>query len=334
VFKRLSDRRGSVVYGVGIVFILWFLSQVYLLFYKPIGLALDNFTVRSNTSASALVKQLNMQGIYSSPTLLLMAIRIMGLSSKLQAGYYQINPEDTAWQLVQKIIHGDVIVKTFTIVEGTNFNQLMLQLSKTTYFNVNPVKFNELCKNRQSCEGLFLAETYQYQGGSTKQRILEEANRELWRVLNEQWSSRDKTLPYKTPYEMLIAASIIEKETAQSRERRLISGVIVNRLNKKMKLQMDPTVIYAMGKDYKGDITRGDLSRHSPFNTYYVKGLPPTPIAMVGKESIKAAAQPLKTNYLYFVAKGDGSHIFSVNYQQQQQAVKKYQLNGGLPSAR
>lgn len=179
-------------------------------------------------------------------------------------------------------------------------------------------------KNYPSAEGLLLADTYQYQGGSSSKALLEQAHRNLLNYLNISWTNRAANLPYKTPYELLIAASIIEKETAIAQERKLISGVMVNRLKKKMPLQMDPTVIYGLGNQYTGKLTHNDLLIESPYNSYLNRGLPPTPIAMVGKEAIDAAAHPQLSNYLYFVAKGDGTHQFSETYEQQKQAINQY----------
>ena len=154
--------------------------------------------------------------------------------------------------------------------------------------------------------------------------MLLSAHRHLQNVLNDAWQHRASSLPYQTPYELLIVASILEKETAIARERRLISGVIINRLQKHMLLQMDPTVIYAKGADAEGRLMHDDLRLDSPYNTYRYHGLPPTPIAMVGKDAIDAAAHPLSSNYLYFVAMGDGHHYFSETYDEQKAAVARY----------
>lgn len=176
-------------------------------------------------------------------------------------------------------------------------------------------------------EGLFFPDTYNFPKGTTDKAFLQRAYQRLHDILDEEWQARAENLPYKTAYEALIMASIIEKETGLASERSTIAGVFVRRLNKKMKLQTDPTVIYAMGKQFNGNIRKKDLDIDSPYNTYRYKGLPPSPIALVGREAIHAALHPEKGKSLYFVAKGDGSHYFSETLKEHNRAVAKYQLN-------
>jgi UPF0755 protein len=173
---------------------------------------------------------------------------------------------------------------------------------------------------------MFLADTYQFHRGMSDVDLLKRAHALLQTELDTAWRERAKELPYKSAYEALIMASIVEKETALSSERPTIAGVFVQRLQKGMKLQTDPTVIYGMGDRYKGNIRRADLRRPTPYNTYTNAGLPPTPIAMVGREAIRAALHPDQSKWLYFVAKGDGSHQFSATLEAHNRAVKQYQL--------
>jgi len=281
--------------------------------------------IKPNDSAYQLSHTLKKQKLISSEPFLRLLIRFEGVSHQLKAGIYKVKPNETAWQFIQRIVAGDVLTKNFSIIEGTNVRNLSVKFANAEYLYYEPSDWNAVKDQYNSAEGLLLADTYQYQAGSNSKIILKLANKQLKDFLNACWQNRDKALPYKTPYEMLIAASIIEKETSLPEERPLISGVIINRLKKRMRLQMDPTVIYALGDQYKGKLTKKDLQVNSPFNTYLKRGLPPTPIAMVGKESIKAAAHPAKNGYYYFVAKGDGSHQFSETYEQQRTAIERFQ---------
>jgi UPF0755 protein len=178
-----------------------------------------------------------------------------------------------------------------------------------------------------SAEGLFLADTYFFTANTATSSILTRAHKAMLDYVETQWQQRQADLPLNSPYDALILASIIEKETAVSAERTKIAGVFVNRLRKNMRLQTDPTVIYGIGDAYDGNITRKHLRTPTPYNTYTIKGLPPTPIAMAGKEAIWAALNPMETDALYFVARGDGSHEFSSSLAAHNAAVRKYQLN-------
>ncbi|WP_454783851.1 endolytic transglycosylase MltG [Legionella sp. WA2024007413] len=286
---------------------------------SPVIITLDR-----TATASQFVKILKDKNLISSSSMLLMMIRASGLSSQLKAGVYQVTPGETAMQLVHRVVAGDVLTQNFTIIAGTTQQKISQDLLKAAYLNYHPQDWNSIKDDHPNAEGLLLADTYQYRGGSTGKSLLEHAHRNLINYLNLSWANRESNLPYKNPYELLIAASIIEKETAVPQERKLISGVMINRLNKKMPLQMDPTVIYGLGAAYTGKLSHNDLLIDSPYNSYHYRGLPPTPIAMVGKESLDAAAHPQLSNYLYFVAKGDGTHQFSETYQQQKQAINQY----------
>ncbi|MCW8407660.1 endolytic transglycosylase MltG [Legionella sp. PATHC035] len=281
-------------------------------------------TLDRTASASQFVKILKEKNLIHSDSALLMMIRFSGLSSQLKAGVYQIKPGETAMQLVHRIVAGDVLTQNFTVIAGTTQQKISQDLAKAAYLNYSPEDWRSIQDDHPNAEGLLLADTYQYHGGSSGKSLLEHAHRNLISYLNMSWTNRAPNLPYTTPYELLIAASIIEKETAVPQERKLISGVMVNRLNKKMPLQMDPTVIYGLGAAYKGKLSHNDLLIDSPYNSYHYRGLPPTPIAMVGKEALDAAAHPQLSNYLYFVAKGDGTHQFSETYEQQKQAINQY----------
>ncbi|MCW8450830.1 endolytic transglycosylase MltG [Legionella quinlivanii] len=284
--------------------------------------------IKPNSTASAIVHQLKTQGFIESEQILLNYIKWKKIAAQFKAGVYEIEPGDSALDFLEKIIQGKVLIESLAIIEGTTLAQVEKQFTQTPYLYFNPDDFKLIIGNHETAEGLLLADTYRYNAGSDAKKIIQLANKNLLKVLNEAWQQRAADLPYKDPYDLLIVASILEKEASIAEERGIISGVIVNRLKKHMPLQMDPTVIYAMGPDFKGKLTHADLAINSAYNTYRNKGLPPTPIAMVGKNAIFAAAQPEKTNYLYYVAKGDGSHYFSTNYDEQRRAIFRYLIKG------
>lgn len=281
-------------------------------------------TVDPSISAYKFAHLLKDKNLIRSTKLFLLIIRFEGLSNQLKAGVYQVNPGETAMQLLHRVVSGDVLTQNFVIIEGTTQQKIAQDLMKATYLEYHPEDWALIKESHPNAEGLLLADTYQYGGGSSSRALLEHAHRNLMDYLNNAWANRALDLPYKNSYELLIAASIIEKETAIPQERKLISGVMVNRLKKNMPLQMDPTVIYGLGSDYKGKLSHNDLLINSPYNSYHYRNLPPTPIAMVGKEAIDAASHPQLSHYLYFVAKGDGAHQFSETYEQQRQAIEQY----------
>lgn len=244
----------------------------------------------------------------------------------IKAGEFELNDAMTPVQLLDYISSNQVKTYSYTLVEGLQWREIKPQLlERWPSLNLED-KFlqQELNLGEVSLEGQFLPETYQFTKSEDGLSVLRRANRELQAELQLAWQQMDKSLPIKTPYELLILASIIEKETALDSEREQISGVFHRRLQKNMKLQTDPTVIYGLGESYRGNITKTHLQTDTEYNTYTRKGLPPTPIAMPGAASIRAAANPAAGSALYFVADGQGGHTFSDTYQQHQQAVKNY----------
>lgn len=320
----------KLILGVSAVLFMLLASlsgEIYRMFYAPMlpaNAAPVIITLDRSVSAYQLAHSLQNKQLIPSAKALLWLIRYKDLASRLKAGVYQITPGETPMDLLERIVKGDVIVKNFTIIEGTTQKKIDEDLRKSDYLLYDKEAWMTIMGNYSNAEGLLLADTYQYQGGSSSKKLLQQAHNSLLTYLNNSWNSRAENLPYQTPYELLTAASIIEKETAIPQERKLISGVMVNRLRKKMPLQMDPTIIYGLGVNYHGKLTHNDLLISSPYNSYQNRGLPPTPIAMVGREAIDAAAHPQLSNYLYFVAKGDGSHQFSETYEQQKQAINQF----------
>ena len=301
--------------------------ELYRLFYRPMVVGKIKpiiVHIDKSTSASSLVQMLEARHFIQSKRIFLIFIRMKGLSQQLKAGIYQIIDGESAAHFLYRVAAGDVLIESFRIIEGTTQAQVSTNLEHAAYLTYCATDWFAIAATLPGAEGLLLADTYHYDAGSQSKDLLEHAHKNLQQFLDYSWQQRSPNLPYKTSYELLIAASILEKEAAKPREKRLIAGVIINRLRKNMPLQMDPTVIYALGSRYTGKLSREDLHTDSPYNTYRYRGLPPTPIAMVGKDAIDAAAHPELTDYLYFVARGDGSHYFSVNYDQQKQAVARY----------
>ena len=330
---KLTRRKGIFIYLASLfalyaLFIAW---NIYSLFYAPM-LGVKSPSIQINieraTTAHQFAYLLKSKKLIRSAKLLLLIIRFEHLAHQLKAGLYEIQPGETAVDFLHKVVTGDVVKFNFTIVEGTTQQKIISDLLHAPYLEYNALDWQSITAGHLNAEGLLLADTYQYPAYSSAKTVLLQANQQLNNCLNDNWDHRATELPYHNPYELLIAASIIEKESAIPAERKLISGVIINRLRKGMPLQMDPTVVYALGTDHKGPLVHEDLAVLSPYNTYRYRGLPPTPIAMVTKEAIDAAAHPQLSHYLYFVAKGDGSHQFSETYVQQKQAINQYKHKG------
>ena len=319
----------SLIFFACVVFIsLSSLSfQLYQLFYRPMSTAQTQpiiITIDKSTPAYAFVRMLKAKNFIKSERLLLHYIRMRGLAQQLKAGVYRLKEGESVAHFLHRVAIGDVIIESFRIIDGTTQAQISTSLEQAPYLTYHSLDWQAIAASHPNAEGLLLADTYYYNAGSQSKELLEHANKNLLQYLENSWQHRSSELPYKTSYELLTAASIIEKEAANAREKRLISGVIINRLRKNMMIQMDPTVIYALGERYKGKLSHNDLQVDSPYNTYRYKGLPPTPITMVGKDAIDAAAHPEVTAYLYFVATGDGGHYFSENYEQQKKAISRY----------
>lgn len=313
------------------LFIIWFSTigvELIRLFYQPMMLtpASTKTVVQLDKAmtATAFAHVLKMQGLIESERSFLALVRTHHLSQRLKAGVYQVNAGETCLQFLNRVAAGDVITESFQIIEGTTLRQVSENLAHAAWLTYHDTDWLAVAPVQAQSEGLLLADTYQYNAGSQAKDLLARAHASLQQYLETSWQQRTPGLAYKSSYELLIVASIIEKESALVSEKRLIAGVINNRLRKKMPLQMDPTVIYALGTAYDGKLTHKDMHVDSPYNSYRYRGLPPTPIAMVGKEAIDAAAHPELTDYLYFVARGDGSHQFSVTYEQQKQAIARY----------
>jgi len=270
-------------------------------------------------------------GIQVQPLLFELIARLSGKANKLKAGSYELEAGKTPLNLLDKVVNGEVSLASLTIIEGWTFQQMRRAIDAHVAIKHDtiPLSDKELIKkigpDYALPEGLFFPDTYLFAKGSSDIQIYQQAHAAMLKHLNDAWQARDKSLPYKTPYDALIMASIIEKETGQRSERNMIAAVFTNRLRLGMLLQTDPTVIYGMGQRYNGKIYKSDLLTDTPFNTYTRVGLPPTPIALPGKDSLSAAFAPAKSDALYFVARGDGSSQFSDNLNDHNRAVNKYQ---------
>lgn len=306
--------------GIGIAFAVLVSLQIYFWCVQNGPLTQTAFIrVEKGTSLNMVADGLYREGIISHPFIFKIIARFSGLSQKLRAGEYKFEPQISLWNVMQKIAQGDVFYRKITLPEGlTNLEIIAL-------LNENPYLSGEISLNET--QGSILPETYTFPFGTERQKIILEAQADMQKILDDAWNIRDLTLPIKNKKELLILASIIEKETGVPEERSLVASVFVNRLKKGMKLQTDPTVIFALtqGKSDLGrSLKRKDLLIDSPYNTYKYYGLPPEPICNPGKEAIFAAAQPADTDYLYFVATGDGGHNFSKSLSEHNKNVKNW----------
>lgn len=256
--------------------------------------------------------------------------------SAIKSGEYFLESGLTISGLLKKFRDGMPVQHKITIIEGSRFQDAVAQIGKAVEAGlmkqvIPDGKYAEAFKalsGEASPEGWVFPDTYHFPKGQTDKSFLKQAYQRMKRTLEQAWEQRKTDLPLKTPYEALILASIVEKETGVAPERPIIAGVFINRLRKGMRLQTDPTVIYGMGDKYQGNIRKKDLQTDTPFNTYTRKGLPPTPIALPGAEAIQAVLQPETTEALYFVAMGKGRHYFSKTYKEHKHAVIKYLLHG------
>lgn len=283
----------------------------------------------SGASAQHLYRILDKDKHLTSRLKFQLLLKLSPYTHSLKAGVYQLVGTETPITLLKTLYDGDVLRSELTIIPGMRFEDIVEELNKAPYLKrTRNLAFHmqKICDvSYQGLDGAFLPESYQYDAGTADTLVLKRSCDAMKQTLAAIWADRDKGLPYDTPEELLVAASIIEKETAIEDERDKVSAVIVNRLKKGMRLQMDPTVIYALGSKYDGVIHKQDLSVKSPYNTYRHVGLPPSPIAESSVSSIYAAAHPAKVAYLYFVANGNGGHQFSVTLKEQNQAVRAYQ---------
>lgn len=289
-------------------------------------------TIAQGSSLSAVSRELAGAQLLTWPRLWTLVARLKGQDARIKRGEYNFDGGISPEGLLRALVDGRVISYSVTLPEGITLSEALdiLQsedaLDSVLEGHSDP-RLLVLAEPYPSVEGLFFPDTYQYVRGDTDLDILELAGVRMRRELNRAWDERDLGLPYKDVYELLIMASIVEKETGVPEERGQIAGVFVRRLLKGMRLQTDPTVIYGLGESFDGNLRRRHLEdATNAFNTYRHSGLPPTPIALPGAAAIQAAVHPAEGSALYFVARGDGSHVFSDTLEQHTAAVRQYQL--------
>jgi UPF0755 protein len=293
----------------------------------------ESVDIGRGSSFKEIVRQLRNQDLSSAPPLYwrLLAVQIHA-AGRLHAGEYATPAGITPRQLLANMAAGTVLQRNVTIVDGWTFHEMLATLAKAEKLKHDTAGLDDAAIMQkigaagEQPEGRFLPETYAYVKGDSDLDILRRAHAAMAKTLDELWPQRDKELPLATPYDALILASIVEKETGRADERAKIAGVFVRRLQDHMLLQTDPSVIYGMGDSYQGKIHKTDLTTDTPYNTYTRPGLPPTPIALPGKPAIMAALHPEPGSALYFVARGDGTHVFADTLDEQSRNVACYQL--------
>lgn len=291
------------------------------------GLMLE---IPAGASLGGTAADLSRRGVLDRPRLLSIYARLTGAATRIQAGEYWLAAGTTPISLLAKLVAGEVYLHRLTIVEGWRFADLIEALKNHPAIDAAGLDaaavMAALGEPELHPEGQFLPDTYRFAKGTAALELLGQAHAALQAALSDIWARRAADIALETPYQALILASIIEKETALATERALISGVFHRRLQRGMRLGTDPTVIYGLGDAFDGDLRRRDLSRDTPYNTYTRRGLPPTPIALAGRAAIEAAVAPADGDALYFVATGDGdgSHRFSASLEEHNQAVRDF----------
>lgn len=327
---RFFMRLLSLVVFVSLIFIGW------MVYFSNTPLQAKTSTqevdLKAGSSLRSVGQQLVDQGILREPWSFVLLVRVLGKAGEVKAGNYLINTGITPYELFVILTNGSNTQSSITFIEGWTFAQMRTALLKNEDIKHVTVAYSdeqlmrEIGAKESLPEGMFFPDTYYFSRDMTDQAILKRAYFAMQAKLAQAWQTRDAGLPYDSPYQALIMASIVEKETGRAAERAQIAGVFLNRLRIGMRLQTDPTVIYGLGEHFDGNLHKQDLLRDNSYNTYTRAGLPPTPIAMPSLASIEAALHPEKTKAIYFVGKGDGTHVFSATLEEHNRAVNRYQL--------
>ncbi len=311
-------------------------AAVWHLYQRPLPLRDERveIVVPAGVSARAIAQALREKGVDVNVDLFVAAARWTEATQRLRAGRYEITRGMRIADILDRLIRGETLKERLTIVEGWTFREMRAALAAHPLLKRDSGTMTDaqvlaaVGSTESHPEGLFAPDTYVFDAGSSDLEVLRQAYRAQQTRLSRAWQERAADLPLKSPYEALILASIVEKETGQSAERGRIAGVFINRLRAGMLLQTDPTVIYGLGDKFDGNLRKRDLTADTPYNTYTRGGLPPTPIALPGQASIEAALKPEQTRALYFVARGDGTSQFSESLAEHNRAVAKHQLGG------
>ena len=321
----------SLVNKVILVILVSLIGLLIFTLYRPLPVNETTIIeVEKGYGLNQVIDRLNEQELVNRPLILKGYVKVFKRSDDIKAGEYLISKTNNAIQLIQKISEGSVYYHQIRLREGSTINEL-IDLFKNNDALKKDKNFKDKNKIRSnlgleinSLEGMFHPDTYNYIKGDSYLDILKRSNIKHQKILNELWDQRKIGLPFNNSYEALILASIIEKEGTEKNQ---IAGVFVRRLKLKMKLQSDPTIIFALGDEYDGDIKSSHIKMKHPYNTYYIQGLPPGPIGLVSESSIEAALNPEEGNSLFFVSKGDGTHYFSDTLEEHNQAVQRFLLN-------
>jgi peptidoglycan lytic transglycosylase G len=296
------------------------------------------FSIKQGTSLKGAARQMHQAGALSNDWGLVWLARLLGKSTQIKAGNYELTSNPTMLQLLNMLTKGQVSQGELSIIEGWTFNQFRDALNNSPAVRHDSVTMSEaeilqrIGAPEERAEGLFFPDTYYFANGVSDLVLYKRAYQTMQKHIKESWEAKSPGLPLQSPYQALILASIVEKETGRASDRDMIAGVFINRLRRGMMLQTDPAVIYGMGKKFDGNLRKRDLQVDTPYNTYTRAGLPPTPIALPGLAAIEATLHPAKTNALYFVARGDGSSVFSGSLVQHNRAVDQYQKKPYLKS--
>ncbi|PCK89945.1 aminodeoxychorismate lyase [Pseudomonas viridiflava] len=319
-----------VLAGLALGFAFW---RQYQALHQPLEITQEQLLdVPAGSTPTGVLNRLQTEGVIKDAFWLRLYWRFNLSGQALHSGEYRMVPGMDVDALFGVWKRKEVVQYSLTLVEGWNFRQVRAALAKQAKLDQTLAGLSDaelmtkIGHPDVFPEGRFFPDTYRYVRGMTDAEVLKQAYARLEEVLDEEWAARAADAPYADPYQALIMASLVEKETGVPQERGQIAGVFVRRLKLGMQLQTDPTVIYGMGERYNGKLTRADLKQATPYNTYVIAGMPPTPISLVGREAIHAALNPVSGDSLYFVAKGDGSHVFSNDLDAHNAAVREYQI--------